>query len=84
MQSKIFNIYDGSGKNLLGLSSCFATPSQILKDNEVGISPKFAEVLGIKDINTVQLDEIQSAVTAMTQVIFTASDSDYSILVSCS
>lgn len=82
MQSKIFYIYDGSGKKLFGLSSCFATPSQNLKDNEVGLSPKFAAVLGIQDNNTIQLDEIQSAVSAMSQVIFTASDSDYSILVS--
>jgi hypothetical protein len=82
MQSRIFNIYDGSGKNLFGVSSCFATPSQILKDNEVGISAKFAAVLGIQDINTVRLEEIQSAATVMSQVIFTASDSDYSILVS--
>jgi len=82
MQCKAFKIFDDQGEKLFGLSSCFATPSQSLNDNHVGISSKFAEVIGLENVKSVLLSEIQSNIQTAKQAIFTATDSDYSIIVS--
>ncbi|XP_059485792.1 peroxisomal ATPase PEX1 [Neocloeon triangulifer] len=80
MQGKIFEVLDENGKTCLGFSSCFTSSLNSLKDDEVGISQKFAKALHALNNSIVSLREFDQLIPKSSQVIFTTSDADYSIL----